>query len=264
MSLLPGRILPQIEPFGTLSEDGKTVIIAKNWWLLFYNMALQSIGTGTGIPADQLIDLESIDIDAVGTDAAALNAPLAALANLIPTEGDPAPSIQDVRNALLLAYSALDAVDAITSAFAAPSAKVGITAVTGTAQTAMRSDAAPALDLTMTVTWTGPHTFTPSGAVTAVTINAKSGQAGIQVNGNGGGAAARLASGATAVALFIDNAAQGVGTAAIRADSTATTGAKTASFTAANKPGTTNVTTPAQWIPVILDAVTYYVPAFAA
>lgn len=186
MSLLPGRILPQTEPFGTVSEDGKTVTIEKNWWLWAYNVSLQSLGTGNGIPADQLIDLESVDIDAVGTDAAVLRAPIAALANLIPTDTDPVPSLQDVRNALLLAYSALDAVDAIVAGFGVPSAKVGLTAIAGTAQTAMRSDAAPALDVSISPTWTGNHTFTPgagiaaifnqaTGAAEAVSIVAKSG-----------------------------------------------------------------------------------------
>jgi hypothetical protein len=106
MSLLPGRILPQTEPLGTVNEDG-TVIIEKNWWLLLYNLALQTLGTGAGIPADQLIDLESADLDAIDADAIALRAPLAALANLLPTDADPAPSLSDARNALLLAQDAV-------------------------------------------------------------------------------------------------------------------------------------------------------------
>jgi hypothetical protein len=44
----------------------------------------------------------------------------------------------------------------------------------------------------------------------------------------------------------------------------ATTGAKTASFAATNKPGTNNQTTPSTWLPVTLDGTTYYLPAFAA
>lgn len=54
-----------------------------------------------------------------------------------------------------------------------PSASVGLTAVNGVATTYMRSDAAPALDVTIAPTWTGIHTFsnatasnsTSSGAV---------------------------------------------------------------------------------------------------
>jgi hypothetical protein len=45
------------------------------------------------------------------------------------------------------------------SNFANPSASVGLTATNGSAITAMRSDAAPALDVTISPTWTGTHTF---------------------------------------------------------------------------------------------------------
>jgi hypothetical protein len=54
------------------------------------------------------------------------------------------------------------------------------------------------------------------------------------------------------------------GTPVIRVNTQATTGAKTASMTASNKPGTNNQTTPATWLPVILDGTTYYVPCYAA
>lgn len=40
-----------------------------------------------------------------------------------------------------------------------PTATVGTTAVNGSASTFMRSDGAPAINLTMTPTWTGAHTF---------------------------------------------------------------------------------------------------------
>ena len=43
--------------------------------------------------------------------------------------------------------------------FANPSATIGLTAVNGSAATAMRSDAAPALSQAITPTWTGTHTF---------------------------------------------------------------------------------------------------------
>ncbi|MGI5828398.1 MAG: site-specific integrase, partial [Patescibacteria group bacterium] len=46
------------------------------------------------------------------------------------------------------------------SGFANPTAEVGLTAVNGTATTAMRSDAAPALSQAIAPTWTGIHTFT--------------------------------------------------------------------------------------------------------
>jgi hypothetical protein len=50
---------------------------------------------------------------------------------------------------------------ALTSVnFANPTASVGLAAVNGTAVTAMRSDGAPALDQTITPTWTNLHTWT--------------------------------------------------------------------------------------------------------
>lgn len=55
-------------------------------------------------------------------------------------------------------------------ATANPTATVGPAAVNGTAATLMRSDAAPAINLTATYAWTGPHTFTNVGAV-ALTVN---------------------------------------------------------------------------------------------
>lgn len=52
--------------------------------------------------------------------------------------------------------------------FANPTASVGLTAVNGTATTPMRSDAAPALSMSIVPTWTGTHhwvqTFTSSSA----------------------------------------------------------------------------------------------------
>lgn len=50
-----------------------------------------------------------------------------------------------------------------------PTASVGLTAVNGVATTAMRSDAAPALDQSIAPTWTGTHTF--SNASLAQWIN---------------------------------------------------------------------------------------------
>lgn len=54
--------------------------------------------------------------------------------------------------------------------FANPTASVGLTAVNGSAVTAMRSDAAPALSQTIVPTWTGTHTFTAIGSSSANTI----------------------------------------------------------------------------------------------
>lgn len=56
--------------------------------------------------------------------------------------------------------------------FANPSASVGLAAVNGSAVTAMRSDAAPALDQAITPTWTGLHTYT--NATRAVLLSSAS------------------------------------------------------------------------------------------
>jgi len=57
-----------------------------------------------------------------------------------------------------------------TTSFANPSASVGTSAVNGSASTAMRSDGAPAINQTMTPTWTGKHTF--NAGLDAVVPNA--------------------------------------------------------------------------------------------
>ena len=64
-----------------------------------------------------------------------------------------------------------------------PSASVGLAAVNGTALTFMTSDSAPALSQAIAPTWTAAHTFAPSSAVVAVTINAKANTTGLVING---------------------------------------------------------------------------------
>lgn len=63
--------------------------------------------------------------------------------------------------------------------FANPTAKVGPTTVNGSATSAMRSDAAPAIDLTAAYPWTGTHTFNGSlnfaQTVTGMTLGVDSG-----------------------------------------------------------------------------------------
>ena len=49
--------------------------------------------------------------------------------------------------------------------YAAPTATVGLAAIGGSATTVMRSDAAPAINLTISPTWSGVHTFTTPIAV---------------------------------------------------------------------------------------------------
>ena len=53
-------------------------------------------------------------------------------------------------------------------------------------------------------------------------------------------------------------------TAAVRIDNQHSTGAATATFSAANKPGANNKTSPDTWIKVNLGGTDYYIPAFLA
>jgi hypothetical protein len=75
------------------------------------------------------------------------------------------------------------AVKTTSVSSANPSASVGLAAVNGTAATFMTSDSAPALSQAIAPTWTGAHTFTPSSAVTAATINAAVNAVGLSIVG---------------------------------------------------------------------------------
>lgn len=57
--------------------------------------------------------------------------------------------------------------------FANPSATIGLTAVNGSAATAMRSDAAPALSQSITPTWTGLHLFSGGASSTQLSVTTK-------------------------------------------------------------------------------------------
>lgn len=57
-----------------------------------------------------------------------------------------------------------------TTSFANPTASIGLSAVNGSASTAMRSDAAPALSQSITPTWTGLHTFNLSTTPSTVLL----------------------------------------------------------------------------------------------
>lgn len=71
MSLLPQQIIPQTVPIGRVNEHGD-VLLDKDWWLLLYNICLNSIGTGGGIPDEGLELLFSTELDAQETGYASL------------------------------------------------------------------------------------------------------------------------------------------------------------------------------------------------
>lgn len=96
--------------------------------------------------------------------------------------------------------------------FANPSASVGLSAVNGSAATAMRSDASPPLSQSISPTWTGTHTFsnpiTVNGAGSSlkggVTVTAPASGAGLTANGVSGSVAAKVVSGSSATTAAND------------------------------------------------------------
>lgn len=106
MSLLPQQIPPFTEPIGIV-KDG-VVFIDKTYWLFLYNIALNTLGTGSGLPADALQDIASTDTDAADSDAISLRRFIENLNVLLPTEPTPSPSdLPDVGRALVLAQDDL-------------------------------------------------------------------------------------------------------------------------------------------------------------
>lgn len=202
MSLLPGQILPQSAILGRVNADG-TVTIEQNWWLLLFNLCLQTLGTGAGLPADALIDLESVDIDAVGTDSAALRQPLSnallLAQQLDDLSADVANLQKQVSNAILLALTTDQDIVALPTAsltIANPSGTVGLTAVNGSTGKVMDAGSAPPLSQAIAPTWTGVHLF--SGSLTAVTatsgisIGSSSGLPDIQWTNSSGAANSKV------------------------------------------------------------------------
>lgn len=82
--------------------------------------------------------------------------------------------------------------------FANPSGSVGLTAVNGSATTAMRSDAAPALSQSITPSWTGLHTYTAGITTTGTTaLSLGADAAANTINVGTGGAAKTVSLGST-------------------------------------------------------------------
>ncbi len=107
MSLLPDQIQPPGVSIGQVNEAGE-VIPATNFWLFLYNIWLNTLGSG--IPADQLIALESVDLDASGADTSALRLPLSAalVQAMQPSDVVVSPNdLPDIQRALLLAQDGL-------------------------------------------------------------------------------------------------------------------------------------------------------------
>lgn len=65
------------------------------------------------------------------------------------------PSVSQQANT----QAVMESPNTSTFGLANPTASTGLTAVNGSANTAMRSDGAPALDVAISPTWTGTHTY---------------------------------------------------------------------------------------------------------
>lgn len=109
MSLLPGQILPQSEPIGTVNENG-SVTMGTNWYLLIYNIVLNSIGATGSLPDEALELLQSSDDDVINSDAMVLRR---SLQNALVQAIQPSDMVvglddlPDLQRALLLAQDVL-------------------------------------------------------------------------------------------------------------------------------------------------------------
>ena len=87
-----------------------------------------------------------------------------------------------------------------------PATNIGLVAVNGTATTAMRSDAAPALDVSIAPTWTGAHTWSLLGTFNAG-LTAKGAAINLNVNSN---FVTNIGTGTSTGAITIGNSANTV------------------------------------------------------
>lgn len=92
-----------------------------------------------------------------------------------------------------------------------PSGNIGLTAVNGSATTAMRSDGHPALDQSIVPTWTGQHTFNGGSTTFANSISVSGAgsslKGGVTITTPASGSALTATGAAGAVAMFAQGAA---------------------------------------------------------
>lgn len=99
-----------------------------------------------------------------------------------------------------------------------------------------------------------------AGTNTIASYITTGGATGTSITGpssSGGTGAALAISGGTTTQVIITGAL--AGTPAVVVGTCATTGIQTATFTATNKPGS-GTTAPTNWLPIICDGTTYYIP----
>jgi hypothetical protein len=130
MSGLPDFIPLQTVPIAQEAQDGE-LYAEFNWYLFFYNLAIQVLSSGGSTPASGFDILDSVDLDAAGADVpqayrqivnetilAALDVDVAAAdvadlrrrdanVQLLLPELEVTPTLRDMANALLLAQDQL-------------------------------------------------------------------------------------------------------------------------------------------------------------
>ena len=164
--------------------DKRTGLMSREWYRFFVNIYNIAGGGGSAV---SLADLQVSQIGGVSFDA---------VAEMMKT-------VQDLE---LQPPVIPSSASVATVTFANPTAKVGSTAVNGTATTAMRSDAAPAFDLTANYTMTGEWTWSYAGTGSALRLdaNATNWQASFGWNGTAELAINAVSfSGAPSLGLFV-------------------------------------------------------------
>jgi hypothetical protein len=161
--------------------------------------ANQTVSYGDGL-------LLQIQVAATNTGATTLNVNGIGPKNVVDQAGNALPAgillaasyITVIYRATANNFQLLDGGQFSTSTVGGnPTAQVGLAAINGSAVTFMRSDAAPALNVSIAPTWTGLHTFTKT-----VTISPTSGLVGLTINGAANQYAAQLIGSSTAGQSF--------------------------------------------------------------
>lgn len=132
--------------------DTRTGLMSREWYLFFQALFLR-VGGSQGSSTDDLQLVADMD-DATDDDSQSAAADLERAVSLT----DEAPSTVAADIAELQGLFASIPEDT-GGTVAAPTAKVGLTAVNGSAFTLMRSDAAPPIDQAITPTWSDLHKF---------------------------------------------------------------------------------------------------------
>lgn len=146
--------------------------------------ALSVVGNSTGFPANLSDIAASDDGQTLQRLAGALGFAPLALGSIAQIANDTVLGNVSGGVAVPVALTQAQLATLVGVAVGAnPTAKVGLTAVDGTAATFMTSDSSPELNVTISPTWTGEHNFNPTSGQ-AITVLAVDNQYGIAVTGS--------------------------------------------------------------------------------